>query len=134
MKQIVQISKKDNDEIKVTCDKSACEGCKGSFFCGSRKSEFEVENPEKLEVKEGDRIQIDIPARRSIFASFMSLGLPLIFFFVGLIIAYFINPANQIMQFIAGFIGLGLAFIISALFFKTYRKKYRPTVDKVLND
>ena len=57
MKQIVKISKKNKAQIMVTCDKSACENCKGNFFCGSKKSEFEVNNPEELKVKVGDKVK-----------------------------------------------------------------------------
>ncbi len=134
MKQTVTISEKTKDIIMVTCDKSACENCKGNFFCSSKKAEFEVNNPEHIAVKKGDKVQINIPAGKTIFTSFISFGIPLIFFFVGLIIGCFLWPQNQLGQFGLGVAFLILAFVINAIYFRIYRKKYCPEIDKVVND
>ncbi|NLZ69270.1 MAG: SoxR reducing system RseC family protein [Spirochaetales bacterium] len=134
MKQIVKISKKNKAQIMVTCDKSACENCKGNFFCGSKKSEFEVNNPEELKAKVGDTVKINIPTGKTIFTSFMSFGLPLIFFFVGLVIGVFKWPDNQLIQFGIGLAFLVVAFIINGIYFKIYRKKYSPEIDEIIND
>ncbi len=134
MKQTVTIIDKEEDKIVVACDKRACEHCKGNFFCSGKKAEFEVNNPESVKIDKGDKVQIDIPAGKTIFTSFMSFGLPLILFFVGLIIGFFVWPDNQLLQFGFGALFLVAAFIINSIYFKVYRKKYCPTIDKVVNE
>lgn len=134
MKQIVKVADINKKSIIASCDKTACESCKGNFFCSSKKTEFEVNNPKKLEIKKGDTIEINIPSGKTIFTSFISFAMPLIFFFAGLITAYFIWKDNQIMQFLLGFIMLCIAFAINAIYFKIYRHKYCPDIDKVIND
>lgn len=134
MKQSVTIIEKTDDKIVVACDKKACENCKGNFFCSGKEAEFEVNNQDHINVNKGDKVQIDIPAGKTIFTSFMSFGIPLIFFFVGLIIGFFIWENNQLLQFLLGTLFLVVAFAINSIYFKIYRKKFRPNIDKVINE
>ena len=55
MKQIVTIQENKDGRIIAGCDKSQCDGCKGSFFCTSKKSDFQVQNPENITLNPGDK-------------------------------------------------------------------------------
>ena len=87
MRKEVTIQQSKDGIITAGCDKGACEGCKGSFFCTSKNTVFEVLNPENIELKAGDKAEIDMPPSKTLFSIFMSLGLPLILFIPGYFIA-----------------------------------------------
>lgn len=127
MKQTATVLEVKGKKIIVGCDKSACEGCKGSIFCNNKHNEFEVVNMQNIVVKKGDRVILDLPTGKTLFTSFMSFIFPLILFFAGMVTTFFITP-NQIWQFGGGFIGLVIAFVIAGIYFKITRDKYRPEI------
>ncbi len=128
MKKEVKIIDTANGKIIAGCDKTACEGCKSSLFCRGKNSEFEVFNPENIEIKDGDEVIIDLPSGRTILASAMSLIFPLICFFAGMLVTYFIIPGNELAQLAGGIILLAVGFGISALYFRFAKKKFTPSI------
>ena len=86
MKKEVTIQQSKDGIITAGCDKGACEGCKGSFFCTSKKASFDVLNPDGIKLEKGDQAVIDMPTGKTLFTVFMSFGLPLIMFIPGYII------------------------------------------------
>ena len=127
MKQIVTIQEKTDKGLIAGCDKTACEGCKGSFFCTSKKSSFTVTNPDGIPLEEGDKAVIELPPGKTLFSVFMSLGLPLIMFIPGYIVGTLIS-GSQTVHLIASLAGVALGFMISALFFRRRKDEYSPVV------
>ena len=127
MRKEVTIQQADGEKITAGCDRSACEGCKGSLFCTSKKASFDVLNPDKIPLEKGDQAIIDLPPRKTLFTVFMSLGLPLIMFVPGYIIGRLLSE-NEGIQLLTSLLGVALGFVISAIFFRFNRKKYTPVV------
>lgn len=135
MKKEVHILSSENGVLMAGCDQNACEGCKSSLFCRGKATEFEVANPEGIDVTKGDDVVIDMPSGRTIAASLMSLAFPLACFFIGLATCFFLIPGNEPLQLLGGFIGLAAGFLISAAYFRITRKHYTPVVErKVMHD
>ena len=127
MRQTVTIQENKDGRITAGCDRTACEGCKGSFFCISKKAEFQVLNPEGIPLEKGDQAEIDLPSGKTLFTVFMSLGLPLLMFLPGYFIGTLLSDSQGII-FLSAIAGVALGFLISAIFFRVRRSRYIPVV------
>ena len=128
MKKEVTVHKGNEGELLASCDRNACEGCKSSLFCKSKEYSFEVKNPSKIPLEDGDKAIIDMPTGRTILSSFMSLFFPLICFFFPLFISAAFFTDNEVFQFISALVGLAIGFFISFIFFKIQKKYFEPTI------
>ena len=127
MKQIVTIQETENGKIIAGCDKSQCEGCKGSFFCTSKKSDFQILNPEGIDLRPGDKAEIDLAPKKTLFTVFMSLAFPLLMFLPG----YFIGAhfsSSEAVRFICSILGVAAGFLISSIYFRVTKRSYLPVV------
>ncbi len=127
MRKEVTIQQNEDGTITAGCDRNACEGCKGSFFCTSKKTTFEVLNPENIELKAGDKAEIDMPSSKTLFSVFMSLGLPLIMFLPGYFIASLFSESDGI-RLIGAIIGVAIGFAIAAVYFHFRKREYIPRI------
>lgn len=133
MNQEARVIRINDEKITVGCDKRACEGCKGNFFCTQKKKEFEAINPKKVDIKQGDKVNLHIPEGKAIFTVFMSLGLPLILFIPGYFIGRLFTQSEGLLL-LSGLIGVGIGFLISFLFFRVRKKEYIPAVESVIEE
>ena len=129
MRKEVTIQQSKDGIITAGCDKGACEGCKGSFFCTSKNTVFEVLNPENIELKAGDKAEIDMPPSKTLFSIFMSLGLPLILFIPGYFIASLFSSSDGI-RLIGALIGIASGFAVAAIYFRAHKREYTPRVTR----
>ena len=128
MKQSVKVIKAGSDDrILVGCDRSACEGCKGSFFCTNKNNEFEVSNPDKIKVSAGDDIEINLPGKKTVASVLISLGLPLALFIPGYMIGTLLTD-KPLWLLISGLSGIGIGFIGAAVFFHFRGNEFVPTI------
>ncbi len=127
MKQEVTIEKIDRGVVTAGCDKKACEGCKSSMFCNRNENLFEVLNEENIALEVGDKVEVDMKPSRTIAATLMSLAVPLIGFFSGMVIAYFVS-FGEMLQLLCGVFGLAAGFSISFIYFHFTKKKYMPVI------
>lgn len=127
MRKEVTIQQNEDGTITAGCDRNACEGCKGSFFCTSKKTTFEVLNPENIELKAGDKAEIDMPSSKTLFSVFISLGLPLIMFLPGYFIASLFSESDGI-RLIGAIIGVAIGFAIAAVYFHFRKREYIPRI------
>ena len=127
MRKEVTIQQADGERITAGCDRSACEGCKGSFFCTSKKASFEVLNPEKIDLSVGDTAEIDMPSSKTLFSVFMSLGLPLLMFLPGYFITAILTESEG-LRFLGAIAGVAVGFGIAAIYFHVKKKEYMPRV------
>ncbi|MGN1164228.1 MAG: SoxR reducing system RseC family protein [Candidatus Ornithospirochaeta sp.] len=128
MKKTVTVLEDTKGRIKVGCDSSLCSGCRSELFCRGRDTTFEVENPEKVPLKKGDKITVDIPEGRAAASVFLSLGLPLALFIPG----YYVGKhffSTEMMMALTGFASMGLGFLFSSVVFKIKRHYFTPTLE-----
>ena len=128
MKKEVTVYKDEKGELIASCDRSACEGCKSSLFCRTKNYSFPVENPSGVEVKEGDKVIIDMPSGRTVLSSFMSLFFPLICFFLGMAAGAFLLHGNEVIQFSLALLGLAVGFLIAFIYFRVSGRKFTPEI------
>ena len=128
MKKEVTVYKDEKGELIASCDRSACEGCKSSLFCRTKNYSFPVENPNGVEVKEGEKVIIDMPSGRTVLSSFMSLFFPLICFFLGMAAGAFLLHGNEVIQFSLALLGLAVGFLISFIYFRVSGRKFTPEI------
>ncbi len=127
MKQTVTIQENKDGKLIAGCDRAACEGCKGSFFCTSKKAVFPVLNPEGIPLEKGDKAEIDLPSGKTLFTVFMSLGLPLLMFLPGYFISSMFTKSEGVIL-LSSLGAVALGFLISAVYFRFHRKKYTPVI------
>lgn len=128
MTREVRISAIEGTTIKAGCDQSACEGCKSSTFCRGRKDEFEILNPEGLELKVGDDVVIAMDGGRTVAATAISLAFPLLCFLIGLLLGRHWWPDSEPIQLLAALVLLLAGFAAAGIYFHFTRRHYMPTV------
>lgn len=129
MKQSVTIQSVDGKEIKAGCDRSACQGCQCSMFCTNRNSSFAVLNPDNIPLRPGDKAEVILPGKRTVFSVFMCLGLPLIMFLPGYFVASRFT-SNELWLLLSALSSVALGFLISGIYFRFTRKSYTPVVSR----
>lgn len=127
MKQTVTIQANKDGCITAGCDKSQCAGCSGSFFCTSKKVDFQVLNPENIELKSGDKAIVEMESRKTLFSIFMSLVFPILMFLPGYFIGALVSDGEGI-RFIAALASVGIGFLIAGLYFRFTKRKFLPVV------
>ena len=123
-----KITKIDDNFATIAIDSTDdCKDCGIRFLCspGSEKEKiFRFENT--IDAKIGDRVAISEASNILLKLSFLQYGLPLIGFFLSIVIGTQIPIKLQpieFYQFLCGLFGLGLAGIISYLIIKRMAKK-----------
>ena len=113
MKEIGQIIKLENDGVIVTFNPSSgCAGCGLNHCCqtaGSGKREIKIHIKDHHFIQ-GDRVEIETPARSMLTAAFLVFILPIVISFLSYAIIENIT-ANQIY----GLIGFFISFILTEL-------------------
>lgn len=131
MKQTATVIDNKDDKLIVGCDKTACEGCHASFFCTNKDNSFEALNPQKIDVRKGDKVELDMPTGKTIKSILLSLAFPLIMFLPGYFVGkIFTNNELILVLWGLGFIALG--FLISYLYFRKKKDEYSPSVSSKL--
>lgn len=131
MTQLVSVVSVKDGVVRVGCSSSACSGCHSETFCRKKDSTYEVNNSGKIDVREGDLVEVEIPEGRAVFSVLMSLLFPLLMFIPG----YFIGKAlsdSEVVMALSGLLSIGLGFLISYLFFRGKREKYSPYIIRKL--
>ena len=120
--------------VKMGCLTSACEGCHASMFCNNKDdNEFVALNPKKVEIEEGDYVELYMPPGSTILSTVLVFALPLALFPVGYLICKAALPAqNEIIHALAGFGAMALAFGISAIITIRHKKKLMPSITKIV--
>lgn len=131
MTQLVSVVSVNGSIVKVGCSSSACSSCHSETFCRRKDSTYEVINKARVDVIEGDLVEVEIPEGRAVISVLMSLLFPLLMFIPG----YFIAKAltrNEVVMAISGLLFIGIGFFISYLFFRRRREKYSPYIIRKL--
>ena len=122
------VSKIENNFATIIIDSTDdCKDCGIKFICSPGSDDQKIIKLENaISAKVGDRVAVSEASNILLKLSFLQYGLPLIGFLLGIIIAvqFTINlQPVELYQFLCGFLGLGLAGIISYLIIKRMTKK-----------
>jgi len=115
--------------VFVGCDAKACGNCSGSMFCNVKHKTFPAKNPDGLDLRPGDVVELYLPPGKTIFSTFMILMVPLAMFLAGYYLAGLFNAqASELTRFFFGIGGVLTGFLIAWLFFRKRRNSYIPVI------
>ena len=122
----------EGEVFKMGCgDVEGCTSCSSSF-CSSDKRVFEAINPKKLDIKEGDMVDVYLAPGKAIAAGFLVLIVPLLLFMAGYLISgRLITDSSEGIRAVFGLIGLSAGFFISFAYIKKRIAASMPTIVSV---
>ena len=115
----------DNNSVKVKFEqKDDCKACGASVLCNPRKNNnptLIVQNTQDVSI--GDKVALKENGNLLLWLSVYQYGLPLFGFITGILISNFalrkyFNESNELVLFLGGLIGLGIAGFIAWFFIK----------------
>ncbi len=133
MNTVVTVKEINKDgTVLVGCDNSACAGCHAKMFCNNKnQNEYLSLNTKKIELKEGDLVELFLPPGKTILSTVLVFALPLALFPVGYILGGLIF-INEVQKALCGIGFMALAFLIASLIFTRNKRQLMPVVEKVL--
>jgi len=132
MYERVTIKQIFNDKsIEVSCDSSACSGCKGETFCNTKGKVFTAANPHDLPLEVGMVVELFLKPSSTIFSTLFTLIFPLALF----PLAYYLAKMAGLGEgssMLLGLVGIVAGFVFVWAFFKVYRERYIPQILRVI--
>ncbi|MBI9094143.1 MAG: SoxR reducing system RseC family protein [Sphaerochaeta sp.] len=119
--------------IEVSCDSSACNGCKGESFCNTKGKVFEAANPHNLPLEEGMVVELFLKPSSTIFSTLFTLIFPLALFPLAYYLAKMAGLGEVAGMFV-GFGGIGAGFLVVWAFFKVHRQRYIPQILRIVTE
>lgn len=119
--------------IEVSCDSSACNGCKGAAFCNTKGKVFEASNNTGLHLQEGMVVELFLKPSSTIFSTLFTLLFPLALF----PLAYYLAKWAGMGEGSSMFVGLGgilVGFLLVWAFFKAHKARYIPQVQRIIEE
>lgn len=128
---IVICSEGDSVKVKILRESACGSDCsKCGAACKSREYILEAKNI--VNAQAGDRVVIEMPAKRVLNAAFLIYILPLAALMTGYFTAGFFTKSDVICA-LAGFIFMIIGFFLLHIYDKKVREKYRPCAVSLLN-
>ena len=120
--------------VRMGCLTSACQGCKASMFCNNKDvNEFFALNPKKVQLKEGDLVELYMPPGKTILSTALVFALPLILFPVGYLVMRAALPSSsEIIHALGGFGAMAISFGVAAVISTVHRRNLMPTVIRIM--
>lgn len=123
----------DAKHIKVSCESSACSGCKGEAFCNTKTKVFEATNPHNLPLEEGMVVEIFLKSSSTIFSTLFTLIFPLALFPIAFYLSQFAGLGEGTSMLI-GLVGILVGFVVVWAFFKVHKERYVPHIHRVISE
>ncbi len=117
--------------VQVSCESSACSGCKGETFCNTKGKIFEAANPHNLPLEEGMVVELFLKSSSTIFSTLFTLIFPLLLFPV----AYYLAKMAGLGEGSGMFVGLGgiaVGFFLVWAFFKVHKDRFVPKILRII--
>ncbi len=130
----VRVLEVQNDKtVLVGCPTEACNGCKAEMFCNTKNdNSFLARNDNGIVVKPGDEVELYLPPAKTICSTALVFGLPLLFFPAGYLLCKKIFAVNELLNALAGFVFMAVAFSVAALITAKNRHSLMPVITKVI--
>jgi len=137
MKEKVEVcSIKENNMVEVKKIRAeACASCGSASVCGVKKEfKFNAGNPDKIDLKPGDNVVIEIPEISLTKISFIVYGIPTIVLIFSLLIFISIFRISEINSLFFSLIPLLLSIVVVILYDKKYklRSGNKPRIIKIV--
>lgn len=132
MYENVTIKQIFNDKsIEVSCEASACSGCKGETFCNTKGKVFEAANPHNLPLREGMEVELFLKPSSTIFSTLFTLIFPLALFPLAFYLAKGAGLGEGSSMFV-GLAGILAGFLIVWAFFKVHKERFVPQILRII--
>lgn len=128
---------KADTTVLVGCDNSSCTGCHAQMFCNNKTfTEFLARNDNKIELKEGDKVNLFLPPSKTILSTVLVFALPLALFPVGYFVSsrlnrFFETPLTEVQKALVGLSFMALAFVIAAIISAKNKRSLMPVITGV---
>lgn len=119
--------------IEVSCEASACSGCKGETFCNTKGKVFEAANPHNLPLEKGMVVELFLKPSSTIFSTLLTLIFPLALF----PLAYYLAKLAGVGEGASMFVGLGgivVGFLFVWAFFKIHKERFIPQILRIVTE
>lgn len=124
----------DAQTVLVGCSTEACKSCKAEMFCNTKNdTSFLVKKPKNLSVQPGDWVELFMPPGKTVGSVSLVFALPLALFPVGYLLMKRFTSANELINALAGFAAMAVAFCIAAIISVKNKRALMPEITKVLN-
>lgn len=126
------VTKIDGDIVTMGCGPNeGCSSCSSSF-CSADKRSFEASNPDRLDLSEGDTVDVYLAPGKTVAAGFLVLIVPLLLFAAGYLLAgRMIQDATEGIRAIFGLVGIALGFTMSFSYSKKRKTASMPVIVSV---
>ena len=132
MRELMNVKEvKDGYVYMLTQRKVTCESCAMSGACsimGSPDTKVKAKNIDKLDLKEGDYVVVELPNVSVTKLSFLVYGIPLIVFIVFTVLFYYLNFGDYV-SFLLGLAATALSFVFMGYLDRhKFQDKYLPVI------
>lgn len=110
---------------------SACAHCGACLTVGD--SEMEISLPNTLNAKVGDRVSVDLSAKRVVQASLLAYAVPLLLLIAGVLVG---SRIADWVGLVLGIAACGIGYLILRVVERTNRNKqsFQPRMERILED
>lgn len=125
------VKKIDADQVLVELTGLAqCQRCANRMLClGKKRNQITACNPLGLTLAPGDRVEMNLPTGRTVFAAFMTMIMPLLTAAAGYLIAARLLLFNaESARALLAAAGLAAGFMITIIYGWISGKKNRPSI------
>lgn len=128
-----KVIKINNNIATLACpDSENCGSCSAHGICGGAKDrKFNALKPDRMELSDGDTVEILLPTGKTIGAAFMVMIFPLALFIIFFFLTgKIIENSTEGVKVLGGLIGLAAGFIVNLLLNKNPGKSTLPRIIK----
>lgn len=126
MKEIVLINRiEENIPHAMHCKPLSAKASTSRTFWKVKERDFPLDNPQNLELKKSDYVEVEIPPGQAVASAFMLFILPLLIF---LLVSQLSSPLGQTLQIVLGALSFALGFLIPGLLKRLGRKEKFPVI------
>lgn len=123
----------DQSTVLVGCTTDACKSCKAEMFCNTKNdTSFMAKKEKSLVVKQGDTVELFLHPGKTVKSVSLLFALPLVLFPVGYLLMKTYTSANELINALAGFAAMAIAFCIIALIAAKHKRDLMPEIIKVI--
>lgn len=124
----------DNQTVLVGCATDACKACKAEMFCNTKNdTSFLVKKNKDTEVQPNDWVELYMPSGKTVGSVALIFALPLALFPIGYLLMKNLTSANELVNALAGFSTMAIAFCIASVITIKHKRNLMPEITKVIN-
>lgn len=124
----------DTETVLVGCSTDACKACKAEMFCNTKNdTSFLVKKSKDLTVQPNDWVELYMPSGKTVSSVALVFALPLLLFPVGYLLMKNFTAANELINALAGFSAMAIAFCIASIISIKHKRNLMPEITKVIN-